>query len=338
MDLNTHIPEEERWPAYLEAWFSGEADAETLAALQAWRKASPANERLFQAYQRALSPHPPVWAQQIDVNRSWEELLPRLTRKEAPAKSSRITWRVPAFAAAAVLALLLVGWWLMAPKVHRVQVADGKETIWLPDSSQVLLNAHSTLTYKEGFGKEHRSVTLEGQGFFQVRPDKRLPFRIESKAAVTQVVGTSFDLQAYPGQGQESLAVVTGTVQYQPLSPEGEPLGAPAIVQAGHSITFKKQAEEITLNALMPHDQLVWSGRLVFEQTRLDQVLRVLRKHYKREIVLQDPKAGQCLLTASFQEEKLTDVLDVIALSLRMTWQASGDSYILSGNGCNEDI
>ncbi|WP_211332071.1 FecR family protein [Pontibacter actiniarum] len=331
-----------KWPEYLEAWFSGEADAETTQALLAWRQASPENERLFRAYQRALVPHPPDWAQQLDVNRSWQELLPRLTEEsgqEAAAETShRITWRIHAVAAAAASVLLLLAWWMMSPKVHRLQVAAGQKMVWLPDSSQVLLNEHSVLTYEEGFGEEHRNLTLEGQGFFEVRPDKQLPFRIKSKAAITQVVGTSFDLQAYPSQARERLAVVTGVVQYQPLSPEGKPIGAPRVVKAGQSLTSQGTAGGTVFNPAIPIEQLIWSGRLVFQQATLEQVLDVMERYYGKQFVLENPAAGKCLLTASFYQEKPSDVLDVIALSMRMEWKQQGETYLLSGNGCTNDI
>lgn len=255
-----------------------------------------------------------------------------------PEAIRRITWRMPAVAAAVASLLLLLSWWIMTPKVHTVQVAQGQKLFWLPDSSQVLLNEHSVLTYEEGFGEEHRSLTLEGQGFFEVKPNKQLPFRIKSKDAITQVIGTSFDLQVYPTQPQERLAVITGVVQYQPLSMEGEPVGAPAVVKAGQSITFNEAGERMVFNPTIPNEQLLWSGRLVFQQATLEQVVTALERYYDKKIVLENSVAGKCLFTASFHQEGLTDVLEVIALTLRMEWEQQGDTYLLSGNGCNEDI
>lgn len=330
---------DDKWPEYLEAWFSGEADEETQQALQAWRKAAPENEQIFRAYEQSLQKSQPAWAQQLDVEEHWQAFRARVqpageTETGAP-KGRSITWRIPATVAAAASVLLLLTWWFMKPEVHTLQVADGQQMVWLPDSSQVLMNEHTRITYEDGFGKKHRDLTLEGQAFFEVTPNKEVPFRIKSQDAITQVVGTSFDLQSYPEQPSERLTVITGLVQYQPLRADGKPAGPATFVKAGQSITYNKQAAEVAHNPSVPNDQLRWSGRLVFQQSTLADVLEALESYYHVRVALQDATTADCLLTASFHKEKLQDVLDVIALSMDMEWEQQGDTYLLKGNGCN---
>ena len=67
----------------------------------------------------------------------------------------------------------------------------------LPDSSEVWLNAGSTITYPKTFTKENRVVTLDGEAYFSVRKDDAKPFIVETSQLSVKVLGTKFNVKAY---------------------------------------------------------------------------------------------------------------------------------------------
>lgn len=89
----------------------------------------------------------------------------------------------------------------------------GTYQVTLPDGSKVWLNAASTLTYPSHFGGKMRSVTLSGEGYFNVAKDEQKPFRVISRDQEVKVLGTQFNLSAYPDEAATKTTLVEGAVQ-----------------------------------------------------------------------------------------------------------------------------
>lgn len=89
----------------------------------------------------------------------------------------------------------------------------GTYRITLADGTHVWLNAASTLTYPIHFSKGERHVKLLGEGYFDVHPDAERPFRVESGDQVVEVLGTEFNVMAYPDEAEIKTTLVEGSVQ-----------------------------------------------------------------------------------------------------------------------------
>ena len=118
--------------------------------------------------------------------------------------------------AAAILIFLAVSVWFyknfLGTDSSITYIADADEMIWLPDSSSVLLKGGSTLIVESAYGKESRQITLKGEGFFDVRPDKTKPFIVSSPSGFfTKVLGTSFLMSTYDLASK--VEVTTGIVE-----------------------------------------------------------------------------------------------------------------------------
>lgn len=87
------------------------------------------------------------------------------------------------------------------------------KTITLPDGTLVSLNSDSHLSYPKRFGNHSREVTIDGEAFFEVKPNKRKPFIIHARNAQIRVLGTSFNVSAYPDSLLMEVIVKTGKVQ-----------------------------------------------------------------------------------------------------------------------------
>ncbi len=133
-------------------------------------------------------------------------------------------WQKAAGIAATVVLIFSLGWWLYpasekpATGLLTYTVPNGqRKLITLPDSTQIWINAGSLIKVPaEGPGRE---IYLEGEGFFEVRKDPSHPFIVHTPEATVQVLGTSFNIEAYQ-QTPVAVTVATGKVRF--FSKDGE--------------------------------------------------------------------------------------------------------------------
>jgi ferric-dicitrate binding protein FerR (iron transport regulator) len=100
------------------------------------------------------------------------------------------------------------------PEEFQVMTSDYDKTIVLPDSTVVNLKVGSKIVYDEKFNMENREIYLEGAALFDVKRDTTCNFRIRTENTVTNVLGTSFLLRAYPSEDSVSIMVRSGLVEF----------------------------------------------------------------------------------------------------------------------------
>lgn len=203
-------------------YLTDEISTEEKAWLFAWREESSANEAYYKEYAAvwersfsSLSDYTP------DTEASWNAFQQQI-QQEPQRKHSYLTpvFRSAGFYQIAASLLLVIG---MAYLFHKgswsseqnivKRTAQNGDVFYLPDSSVVWLNKHSSLTYTASFDGNERVVYLQGQAFFDVKKNPKQPFVIHASGTTTKVLGTSFDLKAYEGQDVQ-LTVVTGKVSF----------------------------------------------------------------------------------------------------------------------------
>lgn len=251
------------------------------------------------------------------------------TSKIVPLRSSTfLFWR----AAASVLMIIGLGWLgyrffkpIEKPEVAKV-IKTQKNTLEqiLPDGTKVFLNQNSTLTAAADFNKETRTITLQGEAYFDVKRDETRPFIIKANETEVRVLGTSFNVKAY--NKRVSVAVTSGKVQFS--TPNAKTLlvkNESATVQADTIIKLP----EINLNELAYRTRI-----FVFDKTNLGEVVASLREGYQADIRLSSRHLANCQLTARFEKESLDATLMVIAETLNLKVVRRGNSILLDGSGC----
>lgn len=200
--------------------------------------------------------------------------------------------------------------------------------VLLPDSSQVWLNRSTELRYREMEGK--RTVHLLGEAFFDVHHDERVPFEITSGATRTTVLGTSFNIRAYPGEEQVEVTVSSGRVRVEATS-----LGEELFLEKDQAAIYRgesgslKELEKAGLNAK------AWlSGNLTFRNASVEQVLSDLERYYDQTMVVENPEILRCRFKGNFEDPKLETVLQVLSIALDLEIRESGDTVYLAGPGC----
>ena len=264
-----------------------------------------------------------------------EQQATDLTREVAhPTKTRSLVWW--SGIAASVALLLTVGWWwqnrIPDTEWQEFATAEGeKRLLMLPDSSEVWLNRQSTLRSSENFHVDNRTVYLEGEAFFEVKEAEGKRFTIFSGGAKTEVIGTSFNLEAYP-EKPVAVQVVSGRVAFSPADQDDavflEP-GEEAVLADDTQSTYKQEISNPNFRA--------WQNNILkFNNTSLLQIARQMEEQYGITINLTEPSLAYCRYTATFEGATPEDVLTTLSAIGNLSYQQQGNLYTLSGPGCQE--
>ena len=307
MDQRTDFEEFDRY-------LSGEASAEERARVDA----RAAVDQRFREMLSAARAEPTDW----DTNRAWTELRARMLLQPRVRRS----WRAPAFALAAMLVIALGVLVVQqrreslrsATRVAQLEYttsAGERKTITLTDGSTVELAPASRLRVADDFRRANRTVSLEGEAFFQVTRDSMRPFIVRSAVAETRVLGTSFDVSAYGGSSVQ-VAVTSGRVRVQAVQARDS-----AVLGAGQ-VAEVQQSGDVEVRAVDVADLTAWrEGRLVFRDISLAEAGAVLERWYGIDVVIADSALANTHVTAFFQQQPLEDVLQALAETVGARYQ-----------------
>lgn len=200
----------------------------------------------------------------------------------------------------------------------------------LPDGTSVALNASTKLKFDKNFGQTIREVSVVGEAFFDVVPNREKPFVIHAGDAQVKVLGTSFNVCAYPADEKVDVLVETGTVR---VSCDNENSGQKpeVILTAGEkgSLFTDNNRIEKTING--DKNLLAWkTGILEFRETPLADVIKHLQKTYHIKIDVKQDELNKLPLTARFDEKPAKFILDVIRLTFDLDLSMVNDVYFLS--------
>ncbi|PWJ55547.1 ferric-dicitrate binding protein FerR (iron transport regulator) [Dyadobacter jejuensis] len=204
----------------------------------------------------------------------------------------------------------------------------------LPDGTSIWLNPEASLSYyPESFMGDHRNVTLEGEAFFDVSKDASRPFIINSKEIVIKVLGTSFNVRAISGQENYAVSVVSGKVEVA------------SVKEADKNVTLLAEEEavfEVATGSLLTsripdknQPNAPWQPvSLAFEDTPLKDVAQQLEKRFGITVQLAHEGLNKCLVTANFDQNRLSEVLETITQMLGATYEINASVVTISGEGC----
>jgi ferric-dicitrate binding protein FerR (iron transport regulator) len=273
---------------------------------------------------------------------------PRLhaIRETAP----RFGWRVAATVLVTVgLASAAVWWSGGGPSPRgRATVAAAREvvtprgqraTIHLADGSTVTLAPASRLRESPTFDVDARDVWLDGEAYFEVVHDAAKPFRVHTARAVAQGLGTKFLVRAYAESPDVRVVVADGLVSLRRARDSATARSTPTAVDASADSLLLRPRDLGRLDAegrltsqpgVALDDYTAWtSGRLVFTDTPLRDAIPRLGRWYDVELRLGDADLGRETFTATLTHEPLSDVVRLLAATVRARVEQRGDTLVL---------
>lgn len=301
------------------------ADKETLVN---WRNSSAENELYAKQFET-------IWQNAnesdagIDVNAAWNKVEPQL-KTQAPIFKLNTLMKIAASVALVfTIGLVLFKVYVVNADFTTITANNEKQKVVLPDGSIAWLNKNSVISFSNNQDKE-RNVILNGEAFFEVAKNPEKPFIITSKNAVTQVLGTSFNLIAFDTAQTVKLSVATGKVSFKSTK-----TNLLQIVTANEAALIDSNG---TNNKLSQFDinEIAWKeNKLIFNDVPLTEAIKSIEHYYGVSISVDNPLLNNCHVTCEFTNANLTQVLDDLSKILSISYSKNNNDIALSGKGCN---
>lgn len=300
-------------------------DENKLSDLKAWIAASTENEK-YLALQREIwfSAVSREAASIYNKGKAFETFKERVHSQKEEQKVNRkqfrlsILWRYAAVVAL-IVAVGCLSYWRGEVNVKdtfadiSVEAPLGSKTkLYLPDGTLVWLNAGSRMTYSQGFGFDNRKVELEGEGYFEVKRNEKIPFYVMTKDLQLQVLGTKFNFRDYPEDHEVVVSLLEGKVELNNmLKKEKEAFLAP-----NERAILNKSNGLMTVESVTASNASQWTdGYLFFDEELLPDIVKELERSYNVKIHIANDSLNNFRFYGNFvrREQSIQEVLDALA-------------------------
>ncbi|MEO1259713.1 MAG: FecR domain-containing protein [Bacteroidota bacterium] len=333
-------------------FLAGESSLDEKEALFAWTKEDQANHAFFEELEQVW--HMTKGAEsspfEADLDDAWNRIEqstvpstqtavlndrphPDLqpSAKVIPLSRKIMRWSI---AAAIFFAAGFGLWWTMQapaePVLVQVQTSDNEKKVFvLPDQTKVWLNENSTLAYFEDFTK--RNVELEGEAFFDVERMEESPFKISSGEAVTTVLGTSFNVRAYPKEERIEVTVEEGRVE---LAVAEETAKRVELSEGTSGVVYKAEKKVEQVDEALNNAAAWKTAKLDFDDVLMRDVILTLERYFGTEIKVSNEMIYECYFSSPFDQPELEDILGIAGATIGFKFEKEGDAYLLVGDGC----
>jgi transmembrane sensor len=308
------------------------SDEERDQVLQ-WVNQSEANKKQLEHFSLLWRESKKLESEMVaDEDKAWRKFKTTIQTSATRAPLVAIKKRTNWLGRAAALVLVALGTLLALLLLRKnplpsgelayIQSADSAMVQTLSDGSIITLNKQSSITYQKQFTGSSRELALTGEAFFNVSPDKSKPFIIKVNDVLVKVVGTSFNIRSQ--HGRTEVIVETGVVEVIRQQKKLVLQAKEKTVIADSSTVLVK---ENVSNQLYQHYR---TREFVCDNTPLWQLVQVLNETYSVSIVIADPSLRKLPLTATFHQESLEGVLEIVSKTLAITVVKEKDSIILT--------
>lgn len=181
-------------------------------------------------------------------------------------------------------------------------------TVMLSDGTKVYLNADTKLTYPEQFVGKERKVSIEGEAYFEVKKDAKKPFIVDVASMEITVLGTSFNVDAYPSDGKVLTTLDEGSVKIR----NARSNSFDYVMKPGETAIFEKETGTciVQKNKDYKNESLWLKDILVFNDTPLRDVLKVLSRKYNVEFSVENDAIYSYSYTFRSKSESLREILE----------------------------
>lgn len=203
------------------------------------------------------------------------------------------------------------------------------KNVILPDGSSLWLKPQTSIRYSLPFVQKYRKVTMKGETFFDVKRDTLHPFIIHTEEFDTRVMGTSFSIRAN-GKDASRLDVVSGKVFVYTPEEKGK-RSEGVYVLPKEKVVYAEAKKQLEKSRGTEASLRIWEKKsFIFNNTRVTDVLDVLRTNFDVEVKVSDSALGSMTLNADFTGLSLPVILDLMNKSLNINLGFEDETITLS--------
>ena len=179
---------------------------------------------------------------------------------------------------------------------NKLEIPRGGEfCLTLSDGTRVWLNSETSIQYPVAFGAKERRVFVQGEAYFEVAKDAKKPFTVQFMSSSVTVLGTSFNIRAYPEEKRSQTTLAEGSVRiYSP--------GSSMLLKPGEQAEVSALSGEMVKQEVEVKNFTSWKdGRFVFEQQPLEDIMRTLERWYDIRVIFKDEGAKRISLSGNMK-------------------------------------
>lgn len=273
----------------------------------------------------------------------WNELKPEIT-PDTYSALQRVNQRIgyagkpagaiPFYKKALRMAAILIPFIIVAGgyfyysqhKITEITVAYGETRhLLLPDSSEIWINAGSTIKYPKTFSEEKRQIYLKGEAYFSVKKDLTKPFIVRTNQLSVKVLGTKFNVKAYPDDEIVTATLTSGKVEVSTSARKKQ------ILRPNEQLTYNVNTSVLNIENISPAETDAWlNGQLLFINSSFKDIMQTLERHFNITIDNQTNIPLDKQYTVKFLKgESLNDILQVLQDVAGFSYQQQGTNILL---------
>ena len=311
--------------ALLAKFHRGECTPADLALLEEWYQTLDQNQ--------SETDSPALRLSQAETDRRLQQFLTGFRKRQHTAKiyrmdSPRVRWAAACLILLAGLSYIGVRYFagssrqLAANQLFHIENNTGKiKRILLSDSSEVWLNAHASLSWKNDFNGTERNISLSGEGFFDVHRDGQRPFIIHTRDLAIRVLGTAFNVEAYPGEKMTRVSLVQGLVQVNAV----KDTTTHTLLRPGYAAVYSNDAPRIDVSETAVDMVAAWKkgGFTVKDLSFKDAVTRWCDNN-EYQVKWKTTGGIHKIVSASFEKGNFEQVLSALCYMSHKKYAVSG--------------
>lgn len=323
MKTHDHIPE------FVAAYLQGEATEEQNLLAGEWIK-NPENLEAFRQLEKINQMSADL---QLLKQFNLQKGKQNVKRKFRSNKLIVLSGWMQRIAAVLFIPVLLAGIWYYMQQnelrknlgklmvTQEIVTQPGTKThLFLPDSTEVWLNASSSLRFPSVFMSNERRIELDGEAYFKVYHNKQKPFIVKTSDIEVEALGTAFNLSAYSGDFKISTTLEEGKVKVSDLKDDQKIM----FLEPGNQINLSTSDMTYTTQKVRVQDIIAWKdGILIFNQTPFYEVAAKLGRWFNADIQITDQSIVNYRFTGTFTSESLDQVMELLTLSTPIGYSSS---------------
>lgn len=199
----------------------------------------------------------------------------------------------------------------------------GEYQLVLSDGSKIWLNSDTKLRFPDRFNGNQRVVYLEGEAYFEVAPNAKMPFIVTVRNMKVEVLGTKFDVKAYREDRMIYTTLLSGCVETS-----NQQSGQSVILHPNEQCLFDATKQQMKKRSVDAATFIGWKdGRFIFENEPLEEIMKQLCRWYNVEVTYQSPElAKYCFTGNTGRFDQLSSLLYLIEKTYPISFSINGNS------------
>jgi transmembrane sensor len=313
-------------------FFAGEISDNEITLLKSWLEESPENKRLFDKENELWQET--AFQSRIDhykVDRGWMNISLRLglgkkkMMSVTVVKKSKFIFLIAATCVTSLLAIGSLYLWMTAKNSPSkimsastiISTREGEKVhIYLPDSTEIVLNSGSTIQYDGNYDKKDRIVKFSGEAYFNVTTNHKKPFIVNLDQMSVTATGTRFNIFSFSNEERVETTLEEGAIQ---VSINGVD---PISMKSGEQIVYFMYSKKVQLSEVATDTYTSWKeNKLRFNDTPFEEVLRRIGRKYNVRFEITNHDLLNLRYTATFIDESIEEVMQMLQTVSPITYK-----------------